>query len=150
MLSRRLYLLVLALLAAVPALAAEPPIRVEHGWARATPDNATIGAAYLTIDSSVDDRLVSAASPVADDVQLQENLVEDGVTSMRRVTGIDVHAGQRLVLEPEGLHFRLIGLKQKLHPGQSFALTVTFAKAGAVETQIAVEPIGSLVHDHNG
>ena len=44
MLSRRLYLLVLALLAAVPALAAEPPIRVEHGWARATPDNATIGA----------------------------------------------------------------------------------------------------------
>jgi|ERR1700735_4289167 periplasmic copper chaperone A len=130
-------------LAASPVLAQDSPIRLEQGWARATAGKSTIGAAYVTVDSSADDRLVAAASPVAGQVQFHEDSMDNGVMKMRQLDEVDVHAGQKLVFKPNGLHLMLIGLNQPLVAGETVKLTLTFEKAGAVETQIMVKKLGS-------
>ncbi|MGB8840554.1 MAG: copper chaperone PCu(A)C [Aliidongia sp.] len=140
---RSLFCLVFAATFAVASALAQAPIQVEQGWARATPGKSTIAAAYLSIESSDDDRLVAITSPMAEQVQLHEERTENGIAKMRQLDGIAIHAGERLVLKPNGLHLMLIGLKQPLAAGQNVPLTLTFAKAGAVETQILVRKLGS-------
>jgi copper(I)-binding protein len=140
---RTLFCLVFAAaLAVFPALA-QAPIQVEHGWARATPGKSTTAAAYVSIASGDDDRLVAFTSPLAEQVQLHEDRTENGIARMRQLDGIAIHAGERLVFKPNGLHLMLIGLKQPLAAGQNVPLTLTFAKAGVVETQILVRKLGS-------
>jgi|HubBroStandDraft_1064217.scaffolds.fasta_scaffold00108_19 copper(I)-binding protein len=138
-----LSLLLAAIVAPALSLAQPASIQVEQGWARATPGKSTRGAAYVTIVSPTDDRLVAAASPVATQVQIHEQTMDNGVMKMRQLDAIDVHAGKKLVLAPNGFHLMLIGLTQPLVAGQSFPLTLTFEKAGAVETQILVKKLGS-------
>jgi periplasmic copper chaperone A len=41
------------------------------------------------------------------------------------------------------MHIMLIGLKKPLTAGQSFPLTLTFAKAGTRTVEVAVEKIGA-------
>src|SRR5258707_6772238 len=52
---------------------------VTAAWARATPGQSKIGAAYLTIESPVADRIVSAASPVAARAEMHAHTTEGGV-----------------------------------------------------------------------
>jgi copper(I)-binding protein len=136
-------LLLAGILAASPVLAQESPIRLEQGWARATAGKSTIGAAYVTVEASADDRLVAAASPVAEQVQFHEDSMDSGVMKMRQLDAVDVHAGQKLVFKPNGLHLMLVGLHQPLVAGQTIKLTLNFEKAGAIETEIMVKKLGS-------
>lgn len=151
-----LSLLFLALPATAETPSADPAVTIGAGWARATAGSSTLGAAYLSIDSKADDRLVSAASPVAQEVQLHIHSMDaNGVMTMRQVEGFDIHAGTKLVLQPNGDALMLIGLKAPLVAGQSFPITLTFAKAGAVETEIKVRALGAAdesaaKHDMSG
>jgi copper(I)-binding protein len=139
-----LSLLFLALPAAAETPAADAAIKIGPGWARATAGTSTLGAAYLTIQSKVDDRLVSADSPVAEQVQLHVHSSDaNGVMQMRQVDGFDIHAGKKLVLKPNGNALMLIGLKSPLVAGQSFPITLNFEKSGAVEAEIKVRALGA-------
>lgn len=119
-------------------------LSVEKPWARATAGQAANGAAYLTV-VNVDgaDRLVSVASPVAATVELHTHINEDGVMRMRPVPGIEIPAGGRAVLEPGGFHIMLIGLKGPLKEGRRIPLTLTFEKAGIIETEAVVLGAGA-------
>ena len=46
-------------------------------------------------------------------------------------------------LSPGGYHITLTDLKQPLAAGQTFPLTLTFEKAGAVQTTVTVKPAGA-------
>jgi copper(I)-binding protein len=48
------------------------------------------------------------------------------------------------VLEPGGLHIMLIGLKQKLAPGDSIPLTLVFEHAGEVTVEIPVRAMAGM------
>ncbi|GGF06931.1 hypothetical protein GCM10011611_10530 [Aliidongia dinghuensis] len=126
--------------AAAPSSAA---VRVTQAWARATPGKSTIGAAYLTVTAAADDRLVGAASPVAATVQIHQHTMEGGVMKMRQVDAVPLPAGQAVTLSPGGYHIMLIDLKAPLVAGQSFPLTLTFEKAGTVETSVAIGGVGA-------
>ena len=54
-----------ALLIGGAAMAQTGQVEIKDAWARATPGKAENGAAYLTIQSPVADRLVGVFSPVA-------------------------------------------------------------------------------------
>jgi copper(I)-binding protein len=120
------------------------PIEIDHPWARAS--TGKTGAAYLTIvnKGTADDRLVSVATPVADKAEPHMTTEENGVMKMRPVDGVDVKAGGSAELKPGGLHLMLIGLKAPLKAGQSFPVTLTFAKAGAVDITVPVEKAGAM------
>lgn len=71
-------------------------VTIIAAWARATPLGATIGAAYVTVENkgSADDRIVSAASPLAASVTPHQTSEENGVATMRPLEGPIVPAGR--------------------------------------------------------
>ena len=129
--------------AAASAVAQTGQIAIDHAWARATPGNSEIGAAYATIRSSAADRLVAAATPVAAKAELHTVEMAGMVMKMRPVAGLDIPAGTPVSLKPGGYHIMLTGLVRPLRAGETFPLTLTFAKAGARTVTVAVEKVGA-------
>lgn len=119
---------------------------VADAWARATPPHADSAAVYLTItDPGPADRLLAATTPVAADAHLHESRSVDGVMQMRSVDRLDIATGGSVTLAPGGLHLMLTGLRQPLHEGEHFPVTLRFEKAGAVTVQVNVAKIGATM-----
>ena len=57
--------------------------------------------------------------------------------------GIEIKPGQKVVLEPSGLHLMLIDPKQQLTEGGAFPVTLTFQNAGSVRVDLAIGSIGA-------
>lgn len=143
----------LLILAAAPAVAHEHKIGellIVHPWSRATAGQAPNGAVYMKIENHghEDDKLVSAASDVAEMVQLHEHVMEDNVAKMREVAAIDVPMLGMAELKPGGYHIMLMGLKEPLAEYGSFHLKLTFEKAGSIEVEVQVEEAGATEPTH--
>lgn len=121
-------------------------IIVERPWARATPAGARTGAVYVTLinNGSSSDSLLSAATPVADQVQFHSASEENGVSRMREMRSVEVTPGAQVAFSPGGLHIMVVGLKQPLKEGQSFALTLNFEKAGKIEVMVPIAKVGAM------
>lgn len=133
---------------AAPALAdvTAGPLVISDAWARATPPGARVGGGYLTVKNTgaEPDTLVSVASSVSEKTELHLMKTEDGVMSMRPASeGVEIPAGATLTLEPGGYHVMFIRPKAPFVQGETVPLTLTFAKAGAVDVQLAISPIGA-------
>ncbi|WP_341912662.1 DUF1775 domain-containing protein [Ferrovibrio terrae] len=118
-------------------------IQVLQPFARATP--AKVGGVFLTLKNAggTADKLLKAASPVAETVELHTHIKDGDAMRMRAVDNIPVPAHGQTALEPGGYHVMLIGLKQALKEGTSFPLTLTFEKAGTVTLSVPVQKAGS-------
>ncbi len=130
---------------------AAPVITVTGQWARTSPDATDMGAAYLKVNSDADDTLVSAMvdTSVAAMAQIHEMVpVESGMSTestmdssamtMQEVDHIDIVAGTQLELKPGGYHIMLMKLVKPLLTGETFKITLTFTKAGAVVIDVPV------------
>jgi len=148
---RRFACLAATLLAASPALAQTNGLEVAHAWSRPAAAG-RVGVVYLTVtDSGTPDRLTSASSPVAEKAELHQSATVNGVATMRPVDGVPVAPGAPAVLGPGGYHLMLRGLKRPLAAGQSFPLTLNFAKAGTLTTTVTVAPFSAAAAgDMNG
>ena len=128
-----------------PAVAQEfhaGPIAIVHPWTRPTPGTVAPGVGYMVLDNRgpADDRLVSAACPVAETVTMHRTEVRDGIARMLpQEAGIAIPAGGSVRLEPGGYHLMLGGLKAPLVLGRAVPLTLTFEKAGTVTVELRAE-----------
>ncbi len=133
-------------------------LEIGHPWSRAMPPGARTGVGYLTLANhgAEADRLVSASSPVAAEVQIHELAINDGVMTMRQLDGgLEIPANGEAKLAPGGLHMMLVGVKQPFREGEMVPLTLTFEKAGTVEVQLKVDAMGAkgapaAAEDHSG
>ena len=119
---------------------------VAKPWARATPAGATTGAGYLTIENhgQADDRLVGVSSPSAAKAEVHQMSMDGGVMRMRPAQGgIAIAAGKSVTLASNGYHIMLLGLIAPLKQGDKVAVTLMFEKAGRVDVQLDVQPIGA-------
>jgi periplasmic copper chaperone A len=117
-------------------------LTIEHPWARPTPGDSKVGAAYLAIrnQGTEPDTLVSAASQDSEKAQIHSTMREGDVMKMREMQGgIAVPAGTAVTFAPGGNHIMLLGLKHKLEEGQHIPMTLTFAKAGPVNVEVYVQ-----------
>jgi copper(I)-binding protein len=116
-------------------------IAVEDPFARASAGPAKVGAVFMIVKNSgaAADALVAAESPVAARAELHTHIKDGDVMRMRQVSSIDVPAGGTVSLQPGGLHIMLIDLKEPLRQGETFPLTLTFAKAGTVAVYVPVK-----------
>ena len=132
-------LLTAAALALIPALAqANDGLHLHDPYARLTPQT---GAVYVLIQNKTgtDDRLIAARSDMADMTMLMTSTEVDGVSSMQALPdGFVIPAGGVLVLQSGAGHVMLMGLKGKLHNGDTFPLTLTFANSGDVTLTVPV------------
>jgi hypothetical protein len=106
-------------------------LRVDHPFARATPPGARSAGAYFGVenDASTPDRLVSASSPVARIVEMDQMTMDGGVMKLRAIPSIEIKARARVELRPGGYHFMLMDLKQPLKKGERFPMTLLFDNA---------------------
>ena len=140
---RRVLPILCAFLCLAPASAmadAASRITIEHAWARPMPATATTAAVYLTIVNKgpADDTLTAVTTPEAEKAELHATSMTDGIMKMTPVPAEPVKAGGSVAIKPGGLHIMLTGLAHPLKTGDSFPLTLTFAKAGKVETTVKV------------
>ena len=149
-----------AIFVATPAIAHNGTIHpgdinISLPFTRATLPNAPVGGGFLTIENAgaEADRLVSASSGVAEKTQIHEMAMQGDVMKMGELAdGLEIPAGETVVLAPGGLHIMFIGLKQAFVEGETVAVTLTFEKAGSVEVLLPVEaaaadaPAGMHMH----
>ena len=143
----RLALILAALAFGAGALAQQAgSLKITGAWARATPKGAQVGGGYLKITNTgnAPDRLLSGSSPVAGKFELHEMSISGGVAKMRELAnGVEIKPGETIELKPGGSHVMFVGLKQPLERGKPFTAMLQFEKAGKVEVEFKVEPIGA-------
>jgi copper(I)-binding protein len=131
----------------VTAWAGDAPV-VSDAWARATPPGVDVGAAYMVIQGGKQaDRLVAASSARAAMVHLHTVEEQGGMAKMRAIDAVDVPAGQRVTLAPKSTHLMLMGLDSALVAGQTFVVTLSFAKSGEQSVTVTVKS-ATATDDH--
>jgi periplasmic copper chaperone A len=145
MLNRNLAILLAGLLGTATAAAAGPAITVAKAWARATTSAGATGVVYLSLADigPAADRLIGVATPVAAHADMHIMVMEGNVMQMRPVDAVDVKPGERIEFKPSGLHIMLTDMKQPLTRGERFPVTLDFEKAGKVDVEVLVLPIGA-------
>ena len=137
------FLLTAALLAfASPVLAADG-VTIVDPYARVMGANAKTGAAFMVIENhaDADDRLIGAASDVAERVELHTHKADaNGTMRMMEVPeGFPVPAHGDHALARGGDHVMLLGLKRPLAQGDTFTVTLTFERSGEVTVEVPVD-----------
>jgi len=128
------------------AAAQSAVVDVQHAWARATPPGAKTAAIYMTLvnHGPVDDRLLSVTTPIAGEAEVHITVSENGISRMRPAGPLTVAPGSPIELKPGGYHIMLMDLKAPLAEGQSVSVSLTFEKAGKIDTTAVVEKAGSM------
>jgi copper(I)-binding protein len=116
-------------------------VTVTKQWARTSAEGARVGAAYMNIETSLDDELIGASvdTAVAMDAQIHEMVMSGGNMTMQEVESIPVKAGETITFKPGGYHVMLIGLAQPLASGGTISVTLRFAKAGDVVVAVPIQ-----------
>jgi len=122
-------------------LPAETTFTVDGAWARTSPMESTVGAAYMSITASADDALIGASvdMSVAMMTQVHETTTAaDGSMGMQEIASIPMVAGTPLVLEPGGYHVMIMELVAPLEVGTSFTVTLTFESGATTTVEVPV------------
>jgi hypothetical protein len=117
-----------------------PTVTVTKQWARTSPEATEMGAAYMTLNSDIDDELIGAAvdTSVAQLTEVHEIVMLEGAMKMQEIKALAVTANTPTELAPGGYHIMLMGLGAPLTTGSTFTVTLTFKKAGDVVVEVPV------------
>ena len=116
--------------------AAKAAVQVEGAWARATVPGQSGTGAFMSLTAAQATRLVGVASPVAGVAELHEMKMVGDVMKMSAVAGLDLPAGQAVLLKPGSYHLMLMDLKRPLAKDSTIPVTLRFKDAKGVETQL--------------
>ena len=120
-------------------------LTIESPWARATPGGAKVAGGFMTITNAgkEPDRLIGGSVPVADRFEVHEMAMDGGVMKMRELSkGLEIKPGETVELKPGGYHLMFMDLKSGLKEGQTVKGTLVFEKAGKIDVEFKVGPIG--------
>jgi periplasmic copper chaperone A len=126
-------------------------LTIQAPWARATPAGAKVGGAYLKItnNGTQADRLMGGSLAGARELEVHEMSMSNNVMKMRHLKdGLEIKPGQTVELKPGGYHLMLTGLSDALKQGQKVKGRLTFEKAGTVDLEFTVAPIGAASGGH--
>lgn len=120
-------------------------LTISGPWSRATPKGAQTAIGYMTIknNGTTPDRLIGGSIEVADRFQLHAMTMENDISKMRDLTGIDIKPGQTIEFKPGGSHAMFVDLKHPLSKGEHIKGTLIFEHAGTVQIEYSVEGIGA-------
>jgi copper(I)-binding protein len=120
-------------------------IDIQHPWSRATPKGATVAGGYMKLinTGTTPDRLIGGSTEVAGKFEIHQMSTDNGVMKMRPVSGgVEIKPGQTVEFKPGGYHLMFVGITHPVEQGKRVKGTLEFEKAGKVDVEYAVEPIG--------
>lgn len=128
---------------------------IKDPYARTMGGIGTSGAVFFTVmnPGAEEDRLVNAASDVAEKVELHTHKDDgNGVMQMLHVPeGFAIPAGGEHALARGGDHVMLMGLTRELADGDMVSLTLSFEKAGDIVIEVPVDNARKgAAMDHSG
>lgn len=121
------------------ALNAHAEVQVDDPWMRLLPPMSKMTAAYMTLKSDQDDRLLSVSSNVASMVEIHQSKMEDGVMRMQELSCLSLPKDQIVELKPQSYHLMVMGLKIPLKAGDVHTFLLEFEKAGKLEIAVPVK-----------
>lgn len=127
-------------------------INVIHPMAFETPKNANVGGGYMTIENTTEkaEKLLEVRVETIPRVELHlSETDENGVARMIRQEGIDIPAGETVMLQPGGLHVMFMELGgDPFELGEAINATLVFENAGEMVVDFKVEERSAA--DHGG
>lgn len=148
--NRRCFVLLLTaiVVASCGAATTVDSLTVSRAWTRPTPATSNIAAVYFTIESPVNDELISVSTPIAEEAMVHSTSGDDGSSgashhdSGGQITmhgsTLNVSPGKAATLSPGGMHIMLDGLRKPLREGDVFELQLKFKVGGIVTTSVLV------------
>jgi copper(I)-binding protein len=121
-------------------------VLITSPWTRATPERAKVGGGFMVLTNTgkEDDRLIGASVDISGSVEIHEMHIVNGVMMMRHNNpGIQLRPGASVTLKPFSHHLMFMDLKQPLVGGQKVKGVLRFQKAGEVEIEFEVVPLGA-------
>lgn len=119
---------------------------LHHAWSRANPAGAKSGAIYVEIENTGDtaDQLLSVSTDIAAMAEVHQMSMDNDIMTMAPAGPLDIPPHAKVKLAPHGLHIMLMGLKKRFAEGDTFPVTLTFAKAGTVTLQVVVDKVDAM------
>jgi hypothetical protein len=121
-------------------------IRISKVWTREMPGGAKVGAGFMTITNTgkEPDILIGGSIPIAGKIEVHVMSMDRGMMKMRRLElGLTIRPGQTVVLRPGSFHLMFLDVAQGPKRGTPVKGTLMFEKAGRIEVEYGVEPIGA-------
>jgi copper(I)-binding protein len=125
-------------------------INISRPWARAASATDLKAAGFVTLANNgrEADRLVAAASPLAEKIEIHGiKVVGPGIAMRPLEKGVGLPPDTIITLKPRGYHLLLQGLKAPLAKGQQVPVTLSFEKAGTRQVELTVEAEGPIGED---
>ena len=114
-------------------------LEVQGGFAFAPPTTSEAAAYFRVLNhGAAADTLRSITSPLATSAMLHASQQRGGMVQMQGMDEAVIGPRDSLVLAPGGTHLMLVDLSRKPVPGDTIALTLTFARAGTVTLSLPV------------
>lgn len=137
---RRISVLVLGLVLAMPASARECAAQVRDGWIRMTPVKMPMMAGFGRIENRCPKpvTIVGVSSPAFDDVSLHETRIVDGVSRMREVPELRIAPDNSAVLKPGGMHLMLMDPHAELKEGSRVVVEFKLKEGGVLRGELEV------------
>jgi len=132
-----------------PAAAADfhvGSLQITQTWARATPQGADSGAAYMTVTNTgaKPERLSCVSSEASAKCQIHEMSMDNGVMKMREVMGgLEIKPGETVTFKPGGYHLMLVDLKARLQQGKTVEATLKVDNGGTAQVAFPIAAIGA-------
>lgn len=106
--------------------------------------NMSMGAFYFTVTNTGDDadRVVKIESDVAVVIEIHNVEMKEGVMAMEpQHDGVEIPAGEVLVMEPGSHHVMLIDINKSLLDGEEFTATLYFEHAGEIDITVPIHMV---------
>jgi copper(I)-binding protein len=127
------------------ALSAHAEVTATNAWVRGMVPGQKTTAAYLTLKSTDDAKVVSVATTAAGKAQLHASMIMSGVAHMHGLDALPLPAGKAVELKPGAEHVMLMEVSRTLHPGDSVPLVLTIVdakgKRSTLDVKAVVRPI---------
>jgi periplasmic copper chaperone A len=138
---RRRPLLIVAVLAGVLVACGsggDPDLDVAPGQAAEPVAGSSQIVLTVTNRGDGDDRLLSAETPAALDVEVHLTEIEDGRATMAVLDEVAIPAGETVRFRPGGLHLMLVVPDETVAEGGTFELTLRFDRSGEITVPVEV------------
>lgn len=114
-------------------------VTIKNAWVRQNIPPQTMTAAYFFIhNQGAATALISASTPAAEVAEIHVMTTDGNIMRMKKIDRLPIPENGSATLQPGGNHLMLIGLRRDLAPGDSLALTLTFANGYAQEVRAPV------------
>lgn len=124
----------------------EGDVVIESPWARSSAGRTATGVVYLRLSNlaAEPEQLLAVTTPIAAGASVHRTMREHGMMSMQPLQALALAANETVSLEPGGLHIMLMQLSSPLAEGETFPMTLSFERAGAIDIQVTVGGAGAM------